>query len=77
MSTELLLAQNLDDYDDFYDMMTDSHHDLDERQSKMLNAQLVLVLANHIGDLNVLRQAFAVARINVEMSKAGCSAATH
>ena len=68
MSTELLLGQNLDDYDDFYDMMTDSHHDLDERQSKMLNAQLVLVLANHIGDLNVLRQAFAVARINVEMS---------
>lgn len=68
MSTELLLGQNLDDYDDFYDMMTDSHHGLDERQSKMLNAQLVLVLANHIGDLNVLRQAFAVARINVEMS---------
>jgi hypothetical protein len=68
MSTELLLAQNLDDYDDFYDMMTDSHHGLDERQSKMLNAQLVLVLANHIGDLNVLRQAFAVARVNVEMS---------
>jgi hypothetical protein len=68
MSTELLLGQNLDDYDDFYDMMTDSQHGLDERQSKMLNAQLVLVLANHIGDLNVLRQAFAVARINVEMS---------
>jgi hypothetical protein len=32
----------------------------------MLDAQLVLLLSNHIGDLAVLRQAFALARINVE-----------
>lgn len=66
MNTQLNLNQNLDDYDDFYDMLTDSHHGLDETQSKMLDAQLVLLLANHIGDLNILRQAFARARVTVE-----------
>ncbi|MES2260092.1 MAG: DUF2783 domain-containing protein [Pseudomonadota bacterium] len=66
MNTPLNLSQNLDDYDDFYDMLTDSHQGLDEEQSKMLNAQLILLLSNHIGDLIVLRQAFALARVNVE-----------
>ena len=66
MNTQLNLSQNLDDYDDFYEMLSDSHQDLDEGQSKMLDAQLVLLLSNHIGDLTVLRQAFALARVNVE-----------
>ncbi|MRX11477.1 DUF2783 domain-containing protein [Pseudoduganella sp. FT25W] len=66
MNTQLKLGQNLDDYEDFYNMLTDSHHDLDDGQSRMLDAELVLLLANHIGDLNVLRQAFALARVNVE-----------
>jgi hypothetical protein len=66
MNTPLNLGQNLDNYDDFYDMLSDSHQDLDEGQSKMLNAQLVLLLSNHIGDLAVLRQAFALARVDVE-----------
>lgn len=62
----LILGSNLDDFDDFYDMLSDSHNGLDEGQSKMLSAQLILLMANHIGDLAVLRQAFALARINVE-----------
>lgn len=66
MSKQLNLSQNLDDYEDFYEMLSDSHHDLDEDQSKMLNAQMILLLSNHIGELTVLRQAFALARVNVE-----------
>jgi hypothetical protein len=66
MNTPLNLRQNLDDYDDFYEMLSDSHQGLDEGQSKMLNAQLILLLSNHIGDLAVLREAFALARVNVE-----------
>lgn len=66
MNAPLNLKQNLDDYETFYEMLDDSHQDLDERQSKMLDAQLVLLLSNHIGDLAVLRQAFALARVNVE-----------
>jgi hypothetical protein len=65
-STQLNLKQNLDDYDDLYEMLGESHQNLDEGQSKMLNAQLILLLSNHIGDLAVLRQAFALARVNVE-----------
>jgi hypothetical protein len=34
----------------------------------LLNAKLILVLANHIGDLDVLRQAMAVARADIEPS---------
>ena len=49
-------------------MLTESHHDLTEAQSKMLDAQMVLLLSNHIGDLAVLRQAFALARVTVEAS---------
>jgi hypothetical protein len=66
MNTQLNLRQNLDDYSDFYEMLSESHQDLDEGQSKMLNAQLILLLSNHIGDLSVLREAFALARVNVE-----------
>jgi hypothetical protein len=68
MNAQLNLQQNLDNFEDFYDMLTDSHHDLDDGQSKMLDAQLLLLLANHIGDLNVLRQAFARARVTVEQA---------
>jgi hypothetical protein len=66
MNAPLTLGSNLGNFDDFYDMLSDSHNGLDEGQSKMLNAQLILLLSNHIGDLAVLRQAFAMARINVE-----------
>lgn len=71
MNTPLNLSQNLDDYEDFYEMLSDSHQDLDESQSKMLDAQLVLLLSNHIGNLAVLRQAFALARVHVEKTMPG------
>ena len=66
MKTTLNLNQNLDNYEDFYEMLSDSNLDLDEHQSKMLDAQLILLLSSHIGDLAVLRQAFALARVHVE-----------
>ncbi|MCU6502531.1 DUF2783 domain-containing protein [Rugamonas sp. A1-17] len=66
MDLPLRLGQNLDDYDDFYDMLSDSRQDLDAQQSRMLSDQLILLLSNHIGDLAVLRQAFALARVHVE-----------
>ena len=66
MHTPLTLRQNLANYEDFYDMLDDSHDGLDEGQSKMLSAQLILLLSNHIGEPAVLRQAFALARVNVE-----------
>lgn len=65
-STALNVEPNIADHDAFYEMLVDTHQDLDDEQSKMLNARLILLLANHIGDLQVLRDAFAIARRNVE-----------
>jgi len=48
--------------DDFYQLLIDTHRDLSESQSAMLNAKLILILANHIGDISVLREAMQIAR---------------
>lgn len=48
--------------DDFYQALIDAHRDLSDEQSEMLNARLILILANHIGDIGVLREALAAAR---------------
>lgn len=51
--------------DDFYEALIDMHRDLDEAQSQMVNAKLILLLANHVGDLEVLREAMRIARDRV------------
>ncbi len=51
--------------DDFYEALIQSHHGLSDEQSQLLNARLVLLLANHIGDLRVLREALTAARQGV------------
>ncbi len=48
--------------DDFYELLIEAHRGLDEAQSAKLNARLILLLANHIGDLSVLREAVKLAR---------------
>lgn len=48
--------------DDFYEALIEAHRDLGDAQSQLLNAKLVLLLANHIGDLSVVREALALAR---------------
>lgn len=51
--------------DDFYEALIETHRGLSDEQSQLLNARLVLLLANHIGDLRVLREALAAARNGV------------
>ena len=48
--------------DEFYDALIAAHRDLSEAQSAELNAKLILLLANHVGDLDVIREALAAAR---------------
>ncbi|NMG28112.1 DUF2783 domain-containing protein [Aromatoleum evansii] len=48
--------------DDFYEALIDTHRDLTDEQSAMVNARLILLLANHIGDISVLREAMQIAR---------------
>ena len=47
--------------DEFYELLTDAHRGLNEGQSAKFNAKLILLLANHVGDLPVLREAIAIA----------------
>jgi hypothetical protein len=48
--------------DDFYQLLIDTHRDLTDEQSALLNAKLVLLLANHIGEISTLREAMTLAR---------------
>lgn len=48
--------------DQFFDQLVQAHRGLDDAQSEQLNARLVLLLANHIGDLRVLQEALALAK---------------
>lgn len=53
---------NFEDPDTAYRALVEAHRDLTDVQSTDLDAALVLILANHIGDLNVLREAIALAK---------------
>ena len=53
---------NLHAGDEFYEALLDAHQGLNEEQSDALNARLILTLANHIGDVQVLKEAIEVAR---------------
>lgn len=59
---KLITTPNLEAPDDFYEALIETHKDLDTAASHALNARLVLLLANHIGSLDVLRQAMLLAR---------------
>ena len=56
---------NLPAPDDFYEQLIATHRNLTDAQSALVNAKLVLLLANHIGDPAVLAQAMAAARDGV------------
>jgi hypothetical protein len=58
LNIELAIAKA----DDFYEALIDTHRDLTPEQSQVVNAKLILLLSNHIGDLDVLREALRRAR---------------
>ena len=53
----LILTPNLPDPDGFYDELLAVHNGLSKKQSDDLNARLILTLANHIGDRQILEAA--------------------
>jgi len=61
----LTTEPNLDAPDEFYEALIDMHRGLDAQQSAMANARLILLLANHVGDLAVLREAITRARAGI------------
>ena len=65
----LITDPHLERPDDFYEALLGAHQGLSTEQSHDLNARLVLLLANHIGRLDVLKAALAAARANLEGSQ--------
>ena len=61
----LITETNLSAPDDFYEALIDAHRDLTNEQSQELNAALILLLANHLGDLPLLKAALQHARASV------------
>jgi len=52
---------NIDNTDDFYETLIEFHRGLSDEESLKANAKLVLLLANHIGDQEVIAEAMAIA----------------
>lgn len=60
--TKLVTASQFASPDVAYVALVEAHRGLDGDASAALNAKLVLLLANHIGDMDVLREAIALAK---------------
>lgn len=58
---DLILTPNLRNADDVYAALLAAHDGLTKAESDALNARLILILMNHIGDTDVLAQALAAA----------------
>ena len=61
--SRMIRTPNFSDPDGFYAALVSAHEGLSNEQSELLNARLVLILANHVGDHKVLTEALAAARI--------------
>lgn len=53
---------NLQAFDDFYEALIAAHQGLATDESQAMNARLVLLLANHVGDHATLLHALQLAR---------------
>lgn len=62
LSGSLITEPHLAHPDDFYEALIDMHRDLTDAQSQAVNARLILLLANHIGNQTVLMSAMRAAR---------------
>jgi hypothetical protein len=59
---KLVTASQFTDPDAAYLALVEARRNLSDTQAAELDARLVLILANHIGDLDVLREAIALAK---------------
>ena len=58
----LITSPNIPRPDAFYEELVAAHDGLDDEQSAALNARLIFLLANQIGDQTVLTEALSAAR---------------
>lgn len=61
MTSHLKTTLHLQDADTFYEQLLDAHAGLTREQSELLNARLILLLANQVGDAKVLQECLQAA----------------
>lgn len=61
MSKKLRTEPRIEDPDDFYARLIDLHEGLSSEQSQSLNSKLILLMANHIGDGDILNELLVIA----------------
>jgi hypothetical protein len=71
--SRLTLEPNLLRVDDVYQWLVDAHAGRSESESMRLNARLILLLANHIGEPQVIRQAITCAASIAEERTSPCT----
>lgn len=59
---KLVTKSNLARRDDLYDLLVGLHDGLPDTESRKINAKLILLLANHIGDPDIVREAIEIAQ---------------
>lgn len=60
--SRLVTRPNFEDPDGFYAALLELHEGCDKEASDAINARLILILANHIGESAVLREALTLAK---------------
>lgn len=66
MTDTLIKSPNTAAPDDLYEQLIELHRDLSPEESQAVNARLILLLANHIGDADVLSEAMELAKKSSE-----------
>lgn len=56
------LQPNLSAPDEAYALLLEAHEGLSKAESDALNARLILILMNHLGDMDIMRAALAAAK---------------
>lgn len=68
MADEALRTEPTADPDTIYQLLVEAHRDLSDEQSRMVTTRLTLLLANHVGDPEIIAEAVALARQGVAPS---------
>lgn len=68
MATGKLRTEPTADPDAIYQLLIEAHRDLSAEQSRTVDVKLNLLLANHIGDPEVVAEAIAAARQDIALS---------
>lgn len=62
---KLIITPNIANFDDFYEELLQVHDDKSKQESDDINAQLILILTNHIGDRKIITEAFELSQKNI------------